>query len=611
MIHTEPHKSAKDKASAWLTTAMERHQREDFDAAAQAYRQVLDVDPDHVDALHYLGVVYYQLNQANQALPLLEKAVSLAPADATCKSNLGLVLLAVGDTEKAIEWFRAALQLQPDFADAYNNLGNALMRCGRIDAAISAYQSALSKNDEQPSVHNNLGVALQRQDLLKEAIAEYLKALKLAPRFVDAAVNLGEVLLQSNRFEDAIRCYRQLNQLAPDKPLYLIRLGNAFQANKQLDEALVVYRQAVALDDTSTQALLNLGAVTQQIGDLHEALNCYKRVLEVESNCAEAHNNIGTVLSETGDLPGAQAAFEAALRLEPCFAEAHYNLARVCRDQNNFETALTHYRAMIEHYPKDGRGYFGAAQLLDLLGRYDDLAALMRAWDESGSDLQIDSHLRAAFTGQTTERATESYVLDQFSGKAARVFDEHLTTLRYQGPKAVFEALQPWLDSKGKSVNILDAGCGTGLCGAALKPYAKRIIGVDLSADMLAEARAKGIYDELIEKELTAFLETNTQKYDLITCADTFIYFGSLSKVLGLMSNALAPAGQIAFTVERLDDGSRPYALMPSGRYAHSGQYLANVAAQNGLQILSIQDFVVRYERSLPISGLVAVAAAQ
>ena len=72
-IHTEPNKSAKDNISAWLTTAMERHQREDFDAAAQAHRQVLDADPGHVDALYYLGVVYYQLDQAVQALPLLDK----------------------------------------------------------------------------------------------------------------------------------------------------------------------------------------------------------------------------------------------------------------------------------------------------------------------------------------------------------------------------------------------------------------------------------------------------------------------------------------------------------------------------------------------------------
>ena len=609
MTHSESNQTVEDDTLILLVAAMEQHQRGDLDAAALAYRQVLNANPNNFDALHYLGVLFYQQSQPHQALPLLEKAVFLAPENADCRSNLGLVLLAVGNIEKAVESFRTALQLQPDFADAYNNLGNALIHSGQIDEAKSAYRSALSLNDEQPSVHNNLGVALQRQGLLEEATAEYLKALKLAPKFVDAAVNLSEVLLQSDRFEDAIRCYRQVIQLEPDNPLHLVRLGNVFQESQQLAEAQDVYRQAVALDHTCTQALLNLGTVTQQLGNLHEALNIYKRILEIDSNCAEAHNNIGTVFRETVDLLKSRAAFEEALRISPGFSEAHYNLASIDQDQKKYESALAHYSAMIQHQPKDGRGYFGASQVLDLLGQYDNLAALMRAWEESGSDLQLDSHLRAAFTGQTTERATDSYVLEQFSGKAARAFDKHLKTLRYQGPKVVFGALQPWLDSQKKALNILDAGCGTGLCGAALKPYAKRMIGVDLSADMLIEAQAKGIYDELIESELTAFLESNTEKFDVIVCADTFIYFGSLSKVLKLMSNALAPAGCFTFTVERLDCGSRPYALMPSGRYAHTGHYLADVTAQNNLQIISLQDFVIRHERSLPIHGFVVVSA--
>ena len=57
-----------------------------------------------------------------------------------------------------------------------------------------------------------------------------------------------------------------------------------------------------------------------------------------------------------------------------------------------------------------------------------------------------------------------------------------------------------------KSLDVLDAGCGTGLCGPLVAPYARRLSGVDLSAGMLARAKEKNVYDALVQGELTEYL---------------------------------------------------------------------------------------------------------
>lgn len=585
---------------------MECHQQGDFDAAAQAYRQVLDANPDHFDALHYLGVLYYQRSQPDRALPLLEKAVSLNPGDAGCQSNLGLVLLALGDTAKAIESFRAALEAQPEFTDAYNNLGNALMRSGQMGEAIFAYRTALSLNDEQPSVHNNLGVALKRQGLLEEAKAEYLKALKLSPRFADAGANLGDVFFQLKRINDAIRCYRQACQLAPGNPELWVRLGDMYKAIEQWSDARESYQQALNLNNELVGAVINLGVSAQHMNAFDDAYACYLRAMEIDPNSAEAQNNLGTILRERGDLVAAADAFKKALRISSRFAEARYNLAMTKQEQGQLADALDEYMAMIESDPKDGRGYYGAVKILDLLERYDELNELVKVWRSSGADIQLDEHLQAALTGETPERAADEYVKDQFDALADD-FENKLTALEYQAPQLIVDALASVLESRKGELAILDAGCGTGLCGVLLRPFAIQLTGVDLSPGMLKKAREKGIYEELFEAELTEFFRKNRKRYDVVVCADTLVYFGSLTDVFTGMRDALSDEGALAFTVEKLANGT-DFNLSHTGRYAHALEYLTGQLQQAGFRVSEIREVNLRSERFRPVIGWLVVA---
>ena len=123
-----------------------------------------------------------------------------------------------------------------------------------------------------------------------------------------------------------------------------------------------------------------------------------------------------------------------------------------------------------------------------------------------------------------------------------------------------------------RSLDVLDAGCGTGLCGPLVAPYARRLVGVDLSEAMLARARARNVYDELVKRELTAYLRDSPGSFDVIVSADTLVYFGPLEEVAAAAANALRPGGVLVFTVEELSGAASDagYSLSPNGRYRHS-----------------------------------------
>ena len=155
----------------------------------------------------------------------------------------------------------------------------------------------------------------------------------------------------------------------------------------------------------------------------------------------------------------------------------------------------------------------------------------------------------------------------------------------------------------------MDAGCGTGLCGPALRPYACHLVGVDLSPRMIERARTRGDYDELVVAELTAFLAARTAAYDLIVSADTLVYFGRLEPVLTAAATALRPDGRLAFTVERAEDAEAAdgFRLDPSGRYRHAETYLRRVLVGSGMAVETLEPVTLRLEGGQPVVGLLVL----
>ena len=149
-------------------------------------------------------------------------------------------------------------------------------------------------------------------------------------------------------------------------------------------------------------------------------------------------------------------------------------------------------------------------------------------------------------------RASDAFIEQTFDSFAGS-FDSKLAKLLYRAPALVAEMLgDSDVDASKRHLDVLDAGCGTGLCGPLIAPYARRLVGVDLSARMLAQARARNVYDELVQRELTAYLRDSPGAFDAIVSADTLVYFGPLQDVVMASVEALRPGGRLIFTVEEL-----------------------------------------------------------
>jgi len=154
-----------------------------------------------------------------------------------------------------------------------------------------------------------------------------------------------------------------------------------------------------------------------------------------------------------------------------------------------------------------------------------------------------------------------------------------------------------------KYTAVLDAGCGTGLCGPLVRPVTDSLIGVDLAAPMLDKARSLGVYDDLIETDLIDYLSEHEQSFDLIIAADTFNYFGALDGLFDAAAKALQPDGHVVFTPEKGDDNTREYRLMAHGRFEHERRYIEEELQKNDLSVTAFETFRLRKEGGQDVNG--------
>ena len=410
---------------------------------------------------------------------------------------------------------------------------------------------------------------------------------------------------QEGRIDEAVKTYREILATSPDQVDALHFLGVAEHQQGKSQEALEHIGRALELMPDHPDARNNRGNIFKELGRLDEAEADYRRALVSRPKDANTLSNLGTVLRAKNDLEGAVALFREVIAMRPDHAPAWQNLGNALGNLNRMEEALNaHYEAM-RLAPSSADSYRHLGAMLYAVGRINEAADVYQRWLELFPSDPRAQHFVAACTGKSVpQRASDDYVRAEFQGFAA-TFDENLARLEYRAPQLIAEEIARILGDPRPRLAVLDAGCGTGLCGPLLRPHAAFMAGVDLSPAMIELARKRSVYDALVVEELTTYLRRHEQASDLIASADTLVYFGELGEVTAAAARALRPGGVLVFTVERAlpDDAPSGYRINPHGRYSHTADYLSRTLAQAGFLEPTIREVQLRKEANQWVEG--------
>jgi predicted TPR repeat methyltransferase len=342
--------------------------------------------------------------------------------------------------------------------------------------------------------------------------------------------------------------------------------GLAHYEAGRMEAAERAFAASLALLPGRVSTLTNLGAARLKLGRVDEAVAVLREALAQEPANAEALSHLAAGLAELGRPDEALAAIGQAVQLDPANGAAWFLRATLQRERGLADDARHSYRL--------ARAHGADAALVDFaLGALEDAPAT----------------------------APPRHYVEQLFDSYADGFDEHLVqSLQYRAPQWLAEGL-----GRDRYGSAVDLGCGTGLAAPWLRPRCERLEGIDLSSVMVERARARGLYDEVVQGDIVEALASSGRRVDLLFAADVFIYVGALEAVFAAAARVLRPRGEFCFSVEA-DDGPHDWSLRTSLRYAHSERYIRMLARQHGFAVRRVARHPLRIDQGQPVTGLFA-----
>lgn len=451
--------------------------------------------------------------------------------------------LAVGDRADALGQLELAVEVYGPSPDATLALVGLWRQTGEFERARDLVNLAI-ETETAPNAGLYKALAALEKDLGRtgDAILALSEAVVIDP-IDDVAINtLGQFLMEIGRVDEAAACFGDAANLAQE--------GGG---SNQIDY------------------LMNLAHAFIELGRHEPAEEIYRAIIEAAPLRADAYLNLAGMLTNTARYDEAEAMVDQAMALG--FDHARFHLVR----------GTIHFRR--RDWPKAE-------------------ASLAKVVDLNPSD-DYARHLLNAIRGRTSEAAPTAYLTQVFDDYAGRFEDHLINQLHYKAPGLILglvDRLRP-----GRQFDaILDLGCGTGLMGITLFDRTEYLKGIDISAKMIDQARAKQIYRELVVADLLDVLKTDARAYDLIVAADVFTYIGNLRPTLEAAKARLAPDGLMVFSAEAMTEGREDdYALSETGRYLHRRGHLETLAGETGYRIVEIVDTTLRLQDDQPVNGYV------
>jgi predicted TPR repeat methyltransferase len=496
------------------------------------------------------------------------KILKTDPHEVEALHALGILSAQIGDFAAAANYLRSAIELQPQNHTLYLNLANALKTLGQFDEAVEVLQKAISIHPDYSAALNNLGTVYFAQSNLPDAIYYYNLATQKRPDYIDAYYNLGLALTRQNDSDAAISAYEKIIILAPQHAAAHFQLGCLLLAKGKTAAAEKHFLLIEQDHPHHFETQVNLANCYIKQGALRQAKIHYLKALELAPEDTDILFNLGVINMQLGKIDEAIQNYSLAIQINPDYFAAHNNLGVAFLTKQYPDYALPHFREALRLQPQN---------------KAINHTVLMLSQDERLHD------------------SPPEYIKNLFDTYADH-YDAHLLqTLAYKVPEHFLQAVKTVLKDTTVKLDILDLGCGTGLCAPAFKPLAKTLTGVDLSEKMLEIAAQKNLYDELVLADAVEYLAEKKSAFDLIISGDVFIYVGALEGIFQHGSAALRPRGLLVFNTEITENAN--YLINQSGRFAHHKKYLEQLAEQHGLKVAHYQNVITRQQNNVPVYG--------
>lgn len=577
-----------------IQTAINHYACGQLEDAENLFRQILQSQPYHPQALYFLGLIALDKGVNDEACQLLYKATLADKNNKDYQYTLAVALQENGKIDEAISGYEKI----SDMPEAQNNLGNIYRMKGELTKARNAFDKAIELNDKMIWAYVNKAILERQENNQKQAEELLQKALQIDSNFVQALYQLSVQNRLNKDFNKSLQHIEKAINLNKNIDFLWVEYGKVLTSLNRMQEALKAFENAINLNRFCADAYFEKALILEnQNPDLAE--QAYRDVLRIDTKNISAFNNLGALLYRQNRVMEALEMYRNVFIIKPDDVSAAFNLAIALEDMNDYEEAAGLYFKILGQKSLSEQIHIRLSNMLPKWFEKDTETAKKYAqgWIKNFPDNPLAIHTNNALNGICSDEDKDFSYCQIFYNTFAPTYDEKMKQLNCQIPNLIAQKL------KNQSFeNVLDLGCGTGACGKFLKSQSSHLIGVDASENMIKIAKEKQLYNELYTQDIADYLSQKKENFDLIISADVFCYINKLNDIIKQTHKALSDNGFFIFTVEKSIEDDK-IILQPNGRYQHGLNLIKQMLKDATFTSVNYEEVILRQENGKDCIG--------
>jgi tetratricopeptide (TPR) repeat protein len=393
----------------------------DLTRSIASFNRALQIRPDDVDALVWLGNLELDQGRPEAAEQKFAKALSIEPTSLSARFGLGRAALARQDYHRAVEYLESVSAQDPQASGvhyslgmAYRGLGDAakadahlrlrqdrpilpadplIVELGQLLESPQNYESrgieALNNKDwpgaaalfrkglelapDHTALRHRLGTALYMMGDVRGAQDQFERVVRASPDFFLAQYSLGVLLQASGRHRDAIARFSSTLKSKPDYTDARLRLASSLRRSGRVTEALLEYQRVLAGSEDNTEARIGYAMALVQLRRCEEARTRLAEAMKRYPDQAVFAHGLARLLAaapddSVRDSAGALALVQALLAKEQRTPDLGETMAMALADEGRYDEAVQVQRDLITGAERRG--------LHDVTGRLAENLAL-------------------------------------------------------------------------------------------------------------------------------------------------------------------------------------------------------------------------------------------
>ena len=545
---------------------VEKHQNGEYEAAFLGYQDLLLQYPNSHEVHHILGIYHAQSDQLEQALHHLQTAHHLKPDDIRIEQALATLEKQMGNLSQSIKRLLKITQSHPNQVTSHINLAASFIKNNEQKKADLILDKLLEQDPKIANIYFHKALIDLHHNSNGSAVVWLEKTLELEPDHLPAIKQMAKTLHLMGQNHSAKPHYEKALRYDPNDAELKHYSGVNLLALDDQDTALLHMLEAYALDPSLEDINHNLAAIYLTQGQFKSAVYHWLREHQ-KSPTADTFYNIGVSYQYLNRLDDARHYLQETLKIDCEHLGALINLGANALQCFDHPLAIGYYQRALKQSPND----------------------------------QSILHVLNALQGNQQNQTPSEYIQGLFD-QYANHYDDHLIkVLDYQVPTLMLRMINEYTGRE--KLNILDAGCGTGLMGERLKPFTSHLVGIDLSEKMIEKAREKHIYDALIHGNIT---DIQNEAFDVIILADVMPYVGDPSDLFQWAFSQLKSHGLLCLSFENSEEPN--WHLQKTARFCHNSAFVTQRLVRHHFQIQETLSCKLRKQLGVSLSGQIIAA---